>query len=296
MRDDFRGITALVTGASKGLGRAYALELARRGARVILLARSEGDLRELAAQIREHHGRPAADAAAGDPAGRDAGAVVERLAAPDAEVIVGDLAAPDGPERILRELRDRGLTVDLLLNNAGMGSAGPFLGRPLEPQLLSVGLNVSGLLALTHAIGNELVARGTGGIINVSSTAAFQPMPYQASYAATKAFVLSFTEALAEELRGTGVHVMAAHPGAIATGFFDGTTATIDPRAADTPARIAANTLDDYARRRAVSYPGRALNRALTWPARLLPRTAVVRVAGRFNRWLRMHEVVDLPQ
>jgi short-subunit dehydrogenase len=270
MRDGYRGVTALVTGASKGLGREYALELVRRGARVVLLARSEKDLRRLAAEIRERHGGP------------------------DAEVVIGDLTAPDGPEQILRELRDRGLTVDLLINNAGAGDAGPFLDRPLEPQLRSVALNVGGLLALTHAIGGELVARGSGGIINVSSTAAFQPMPYQASYAATKAFVLSFTEALAEELRGTGVHVMAAHPGAIATGFFDGISATIDPRAADTPATIAARTLDHYARRRAVSYPGRALYRVQTWLARLLPRTAVARMAGGFNRRQRMHEVVDL--
>ncbi|APU15399.1 MULTISPECIES: SDR family NAD(P)-dependent oxidoreductase [Actinoalloteichus] len=270
MRDDYRGVTALVTGASKGLGREYALELARRGARVILLARSDADLREVAAQIRERHGGP------------------------EAEVIVGDLAVPDGPERILQELRDRGLTVDLLLNNAGAGSVGPFLTRPLEPQLRSVGLNISGLLTLTHAIGAELVARGSGGIINVSSTAAFQPMPYQAGYAATKAFVLSFTEALAEELRGTGVHIMAAHPGAIATGFFDGTSAEIDPRAADSPAPLAAQTLDDYTRRRAVSYPGRKVNRVMTWLARLLPRTVVARIAGGFNRRLRLHEVVDV--
>ncbi|GAA0623147.1 SDR family NAD(P)-dependent oxidoreductase [Kutzneria viridogrisea] len=270
MRDGYRGVTALVTGASKGLGRAYALELARRGARVILLARSAGDLKRLAAQIREQHGGP------------------------DVEVIAADLAAADGPERILRELHDRGLTIDLLLNNAGAGSAGPFLDRPLEPQLSSVGLNVNGLLALTHAIGAELVARGRGGIINVSSTAAFQPMPYQASYAATKAFVLSFTEALAEELRGTGVHVMAAHPGAIATGFFEGTSATINPAIADAPATVAARTLDDYARRRAVSYPGRGVTRAMTWPARLLPRTVVARATGALNRRLGLHEVVDL--
>lgn len=272
MKEDYRDVTALVTGASKGLGRAYALELARRGARVILLARSEGDLLKLAAELREQHGGP------------------------EAEVITGDLADPKGPERILRELHDRGLTVDLLLNNAGAGSVGPFLGRPIEPQLRSVGLNVSGLLALTHAIGAELVARGSGGIINVSSTAAFQPMPYQASYAGTKAFVLSFTEALAEELRGTGVHVMAAHPGAIATGFFDGTSATIDAKAADTPATVAADTLDDYARRRSVSYPGRAVNRALTWPARVLPRAFAARLAGGFNRRLRLHETVDVGQ
>jgi short-subunit dehydrogenase len=268
--DDYRGVTALVTGASKGLGRAYALGLARRGARPILLARSEQDLRQLATEIREL-----------------------RLG-PEPEVITGDLTAPDGPERILRELRERGLTVDLLLNNAGAGSAGPFLRRPLGPQLSTIGLNVSGLLALTHAIGADMVARGSGGIINVSSTAAFQPMPYQATYAATKAFVLSFTEALAEELRGTGVRVMAAHPGAIATGFFDGTTATMDPRVADTPDYVAARTLDDYTRRRAVSYPGRPMTRALTWIARPLPRTAVVRLAGMLNRRLRFDEVVDV--
>lgn len=270
MGDDFRGVTALVTGASKGLGRAYALELARRGARVVLLARNEAPLREVAAQIRERHGGP------------------------DPEVITADLSAPDGPGRVTAELRDRGLSVGLLVNNAGAGSAGPFLERPLEPQLRSVGLNVNGLLALTHAIGTEMADRGTGGIINVSSTAAFQPLPYQAGYAATKAFVLSFTEALAEELRGSGVHVMAAHPGAIATGFFDGTTAEINATAADAPETVAARSLDDYARRRPVSYPGWFLNRMMTWPARVLPRTAVARLAGAFNRWQRFHETTDL--
>ncbi|MGW9349553.1 SDR family NAD(P)-dependent oxidoreductase [Nocardiopsis flavescens] len=268
--DDFRGVTALVTGASRGLGRAYALELARRGARVVLLARSEAPLRELAAQIRERHGGP------------------------DAEVVTADLSAPGGPDLVLAELRERGLTVGLLVNNAGAGSVGPFLDRPLEPQLRSVGLNVGGLLALTHALGTEMAARGSGGIINVSSTAAFQPLPYQASYAATKAFVLSFSEALAEELRGSGVHVMAAHPGAIATGFFDGTTARINETAADAPETVAVRTLNDYARRRTASYPGWFLNRVMTWPARLLPRASVMRLARTFNRWQRFHEVSDL--
>jgi len=270
MKDVYRGATALVTGASKGIGRAYAFELARRGARVILLARSESDLRQVAERIREQHNGP------------------------DAEVIAADLADPDGPGQVLRQLRERGLTVDLLLNNAAMGPVGPVLSRPLEPQLLSVDLNVRGLLALTHGVGNQMAERRSGGIINVSSTAAFQPMPYQATYAATKAFVLSFTEALAEELRGTGVRVMAAHPGAVSTGFFDGTSATIDPKAADTPATIAAGTLDDFARGRDVSYPGRAVNRAMTWIGRLLPRVAVARVAGAVNRRLRLHEVVDV--
>ncbi|MGZ3144422.1 SDR family NAD(P)-dependent oxidoreductase [Lentzea chajnantorensis] len=264
MRHEYRGVTALVTGASKGLGRALTLDLARRGARPVLLARSESGLRELAAEIG------------------------------GAEVITADLATPDGPRRVLAELRARDLTVDLLVNNAGAGSAGPFLDRPLEPQLLSLHLNVAGLVELTHAIGRDLVARGTGGIVNVSSTAGFQPLPYQATYAGTKAFVLSFTEALAEELRGTGVHVMAAHPGAIATGFFDGTTASINPRFADSPESVARRLLDDYARRRTASYPGRGLTRAITWVPRLLPRAAVAKAAGAMNRGLRLHEVVDV--
>ncbi|MFD9698560.1 SDR family NAD(P)-dependent oxidoreductase [Lentzea sp. NPDC059081] len=266
----YEGQTALVTGASKGIGRALAVELARRGARVVLLARSEEGLRGLAAEIRDQGG--------------------------SAEVVVGDLAAADGPDRVVRELRERGLAVDVLVNNAGAGSAGPFLTRPLDAQLSSVALNVDGLLALTHALGADLVARGSGGIINVSSTAGFQPMPYQATYAATKAFVLSFTEALAEELRGTGVHVMAAHPGPVATSFFDGTSATIHP-IADTPEAVAVRTLDDFARRRSTSYPGRVvtrtLNRTFAWVPRLLPRTVTARATGALNRRLGLHEVVD---
>ena len=269
MDNTYKGTTALVTGASRGLGKAFAAELAARGARVILVARSEADLQKAAAEIQ-------AQSPGADPV-----------------VIAGDLTAKDGPVLIRGKLQEQGLTVDLLLNNAGAGSPGPFLVRPLEPQLAAVRLNVDGVLALTHTVGTEMASRGAGGIINVSSTAAFQPMPFVASYSATKAFILSFTEALAEELRGTGVRVMAAHPGSMTTGFFDGTTATPDRRA-DTPAEVAARTLDDYARGRSVSYPGRNINRVRTWAARLLPRTVVARIAGGFNRRQGMHLVVDV--
>ncbi len=270
MGSDFHGVTALVTGASKGLGRALALELAGRGARVVLVARSEGQLRDLATEIRQRHGGQ------------------------DAEVIVGDLTAIDGPQQILRELNTRGVTVDLLVNNAGSGDAGAFLDRPLEPQARSIELNISGLLALTHAIGREQVARGSGGIINIASVAAFFPLPFQATYAASKAFVLSFSESLADELRDTGVHVMASHPGPIKTGFFDGTTATMQT-GADNPERIAARTLDDYTRRRSASYPGQARYRAMTWLGRVMPRVAVGRLTGAVNRRLGYDMVVDAP-
>ena len=265
---EYTGITALVTGASKGIGRAFAHELARRGAHVVPLARSAGALDALAAEIRAHH-----------PV--------------DVHPIAADLSTPDGPALTVRELAARGITIDLLRNNAGAGSVGPFLDRPYAPQRRNVDLNVHALMALTHALGGQMAARGNGGIINVSSTAAFQPMPYQAGYAATKAFVLSFTEALADELRDSGVRVMAAHPGAVATGFFDGTTAIINPRVTDSPDRVAAKTLDDFARGRLNSYPGRPLHRAQTVAARLLPRATTVRVTGALNRRLGHHTATD---
>ncbi|MFD4669559.1 SDR family NAD(P)-dependent oxidoreductase [Lentzea sp. NPDC058450] len=266
----FAGITALVTGASKGLGRAYARELARRGAHLVLVARTTTALEDLAAEVRAEYGVTA-------------------------EVIGADLADPAGPETLVRAVADRGLRIDLLVNNAGSGAAGRFLERPFGQSTRSVALNVGALMELTYLFGREMAARGAGGIINVGSTAAFQPMPYQASYAATKAFVLSFTEAVAEEQRGTGVRVMAAHPGATDTGFFDGTTATMDPRATDSPESVAVRTLDDFARGRVASYPGRPANRWATLVARVLPRRAVTGAVAALNRKLGLDAVTDLP-
>lgn len=263
----FTGSTALVTGASKGLGAAYAHELARRGVDLVLVARSAEALERLADRLRQVHG--------------------VRV-----EVIAADLADRDGPRHVDGELRSRGIDVDLLLNNAGAGSVGPFLDRPFDAQLASVDLNITGLVTLTHVLGGRTARRGRGGIINVSSTAAFQPMPYQAVYAATKAFVLSFSEALAEELAGTGVRVMAAHPGAVATGFFDGTTVTMTSFA-DSPEVVAARTLDDFEKGRHTSYPGRWVNRAQTWVARPLPRRRVAALTAWFNRKLGFDHVAD---
>ncbi|MEU3645754.1 SDR family oxidoreductase [Lentzea sp. NPDC034063] len=268
--DSLNGITALVTGASKGLGRAYAVELARRGANLVLVARSTTALETLAAEVRAAHGVTAA-------------------------VIGVDLADPSGPETVAKAVAGLGVQVDLLVNNAGSGSAGRFLERPFEQSTRSVALNVGALMELTYLFGREMAARGAGGIINVSSTAAFQPMPYQASYGATKAFVLSFTEAVAEELRGSGVRVMAAHPGATDTGFFDGTTATMDPRVTDSPESVAARTLDDYTRGRVASYPGRGVNRLTTLVSRVMPRRTVTNAVAALNRKLGLDVVTDVP-
>ncbi|MCP2265528.1 SDR family NAD(P)-dependent oxidoreductase [Promicromonospora thailandica] len=254
----YTAVTALITGASKGIGEAFALELAERGADLVLVARSLEPLEKLAGRIRADHG--------------------VRV-----DTIAADLGRPGGVDELTRTVDERGLRIDLLVNNAGMGTFGPFLGRPLGPNTVSVDLNVTALMALAHHFGAAMLERNAGGIINVASAAAFQPMPYQASYGASKAFVLSFTEALAEELRGTGVRVMAAHPGPVRTGFFDDTTATMNPRAVS-PQRIATNTLNDFARARPMSFPGGLTDRALATVSRFLPRSTVARLSGEYNR------------
>ena len=264
----YRGTTTLVTGASRGLGAAYATELARRGSDLVLVARSAPALDELATRIR---------------AGHDV-AVTTHAA---------DLTDRDQVAALLRDLDS--VPVDLLVNNAGMGPAGPFLDRPFAPAQTAVDLNVWALMALTHGLGTPMTARGHGGIINVASTAAFQPMPFQAGYAATKAFVLSFTEAVAEEVRGTGVHVMAAHPGGTDTAFFEGTSHTVNPRFLDSPEDVARRTLDDFARGRSSSYPGRRLNQVASWLPRFLPRTATTRITGKLNRTLGLDAVRAVP-
>ncbi|WP_225891303.1 SDR family NAD(P)-dependent oxidoreductase [Streptomyces dioscori] len=218
----YTGTTALVTGASKGIGASYAQQLASRGADLVLVARSASVLEALASQLRSAHN--------------------VRV-----EVVAADLLDRGAPQAVADTLTKRGIEVDLLINNAGMSAVGPFLTRPLGPNVDSVDLNITTLMGLVHSIGVGMLERGRGGIINISSVAGFQPMPFQASYGATKAFVLSFTEALAEELRDTDLRVMAVHPGPVKTGFFDGTTAGMNPKAV-TPERIAAKSLDDFTR------------------------------------------------
>ncbi len=257
-RLDYAGATALITGASKGIGEELARALAARGARLVLVARSATRLDEVAEQLRAR-------------------------GADRVDVIAADLFNRETARSVTEELDARGLTVDILFNNAGLGAVGPFLDRPLAHDLGSVDLNITAILGLTHELGGRMKQRGAGGIINVASAAAFQPMPYQASYGASKAYVLSFTEALAEELRGSGVRVMVAHPGPVKTGFFDSTTARIDPRAVS-PAQIATRILDDFVRGRSTSFPGRFSDRATALVPRLLPRAVIARVVGNLNR------------
>lgn len=182
---------ALVTGASSGIGAAFARALHARGDAVIAVARRLDRLQALQKELGE-----------------------ERLVP-----IACDLASPEGPRRLLDDVKTRGLTVSLLVNNAGVGFTGRFQEIPLERHLGTIDLDCRTLVELTHRVLPGMLERRYGTIVNVVSMSAFQPVPYMSVYAASKAFVLSFTEGLATELRGSGVRFQALCPGNIPTEF-----------------------------------------------------------------------------
>jgi short-subunit dehydrogenase len=188
--------TALITGASGGIGLELARRFAASGHDLVLVARSADRLAALAEQLRH-----------------DAGITVTPIPA--------DLAEPAAAEAIAAAIDGRGITLDALVNNAGVGLFGAFAEAPLHAQLAMIRLNVTSLVHLTGLLLPGMIARGRGRIVNVASTAGFQPGPLMAVYYATKAFVLSFSEALAEELAGSGVTVTTVCPGPTATGFQD---------------------------------------------------------------------------
>lgn len=190
----FAGNTVLVTGASSGIGESFARSLAVRGANLILTARSEDKLNLIAEELRVKH----------------------RISV---YVFPVDLVAPRAPQQLFEEIRASGLFVDVLVNNAGFGKWAHFLGESLDTYEEMLTLNMSALVKLTYLCLPDMLARGKGGVINVASTAAFQPAPYIAVYSATKAFVLSFTEALAGEYRERNIRIMALCPGYTDTNF-----------------------------------------------------------------------------
>lgn len=181
---------ALITGASSGIGRELAIVFAEQGHDLIVVARREKKLAALAKEI-------------------------ERAQGPDCvvHVLAADLAKAKGPARLLSEVRDLGLDVDVLVNNAGVAESGPFAALKRADAVTMVNLNVRALTELTLAFAAQMTKRGAGRILNVASIVAFQPVPSMAVYSASKAYVLSLTESISEELRGTGVTVSALCPG-----------------------------------------------------------------------------------
>jgi short-subunit dehydrogenase len=244
--------TVLVTGASSGIGWELAKCFAAEGCRLVLVARNEAALQTLAQELRQAHGV-------------------------EATVLPADLGLPETPGRIFAELQQAGVTVDVLVNNAGFGAHGNFAGLPLQRQLEMVQVNVTALMHLTGLFLPDMIERRRGGVLNVASTAAFQPGPGMAVYFATKAFVLSFGEALAEELAGLGLVVTTLCPGPTKTDF--GKVAHFRggdhlTRYGMSAAAVARYGHSAFRRGRVLAIPGLG-NRVLTLLVRALPRFAV---------------------
>ncbi len=249
--------TALITGASSGLGVEFARQLARERYSLVLTARREDRLKGVAEEAK-------------------------RLGAPDARVIASDLSSSNAARALHQKLVEENVAVDFLVNNAGFGTHGRFTNLPLERELEEIELNIASIVALTHLFLPAMVERRRGTIINVASTAAFQPVPFMATYAATKAFVLNFSEALAYEVRASGVTVTALCPGPTRTEF----QAVAGTQQAKMPssAYMDAATVVAQAIASAKSGAPVRINGALNWlmaqSTRLAPRALVVRIAA----------------
>jgi len=248
---------ALITGASSGIGEAFARRLAAQGTNLILVARSEANLNSLAAELSKKYDI-------------------------HAEVIPADLSNGDAAHSLHAEVTHRNLGVDLLINNAGFGSYSSFEKLPLERETQEIALNMTALVALTHLFLPEMLAKEAGAVINVASTAGFQPVPYMAVYGATKAFVLSFSEALWAECRPQGVRILALCPGATDTRFA-GVAGTNLPSKGATAESVADAALAALARGRSYFVPGGG-NYRLSLVSRFTPRAVTARIAERMMR------------
>jgi uncharacterized protein len=252
--------TVLVTGASSGIGLELARCFAAEGCRLVLVARKGIALESLAAELRKTH----------------------KI---QAQVFTADLAQPATPDRLLGHLQAAGIKVDVLVNNAGFGAQGKFAELPLDRQLDMLQVNVTAVTHLTRLLLPGMIERRRGGLLNVASTAAFQPGPGMAVYYATKAFVLSFTEALAEELAGTGLTVTACCPGPTATNFgaaAGGRFKLIAGKVAMSAESVARLGHRAFRRGRVVAITG-LRNQLPAFAVRLTPRSWVRKITKRLN-------------
>lgn len=244
----------LITGASSGIGAEFARQLAGRGASLILVARREERLDELARQLQETHGT-------------------------QTRVLAVDLTQPDAVDRITAAVSD--LEVDLLINNAGFGHYGAF--ADMDPARIHnlLTLNILSLTAMTRCFVGPMIARRRGGIINVASTAAFQPLPWMSLYAASKAFVLHFSEGLWAETKKKGVVVQALCPGFTKTEFFDqAKMPTTVPFGTTTVEYVVERSLQALERKKQFVIPGWK-NLLVAWSNRFVSRKTAAKIGGR---------------
>lgn len=252
----------LITGGSSGIGRELARLFAADGVPLVLVARGTAELARAAAELTRTH----------------------RV---DVTTIAADLSVPSEIERLVERIRAGGIEVAILVNNAGFGSGGPFARSGLADDLGMIAVNVSAVTHLTRLLLPAMLERGHGRILNVGSTAGFQPGPFMAVYYATKAYLLSFSEALAEELAGTGVTVTTLCPGPTDTGFAKRagilTTRLFRSATLMSPADVARAGHAGVLRGDRLVVPG-LVNKVVSQAGRVVPRRLLARVAAKLNR------------
>lgn len=256
--DNLTGRTALVTGASSGIGQQFAREIARRGGNLVLTARSRDRLTELAEELRRANGV-------------------------DAVVLVHDLSRPGSVDELVDELTAHRIVVDILVNNAGFGTHGDLVDTDAQRLDSMTALNVNAVVALTSRLLPGMVERGAGAIVNLASTAAFQAVPHMAVYGATKAFVLSFSRALWAETKDSGVAVLALSPGATDTEFFRvaGEDAAVGARRST--AQVVRTAMRALAQGRPSVVDGRR-NALVAWVSPRSPERVAIAIAERSVR------------
>ncbi len=251
---------ALITGASSGIGECFARALAARKKNVVLVARSQEKLQALAGELGRGHGITA-------------------------RPLVFDLSRPGAAQELVRALAEQGFEINLLVNNAGSGARGEFWKLSLDRQTEIVRLNVFAPLELTHLLLPAMIEKRRGAIINVSSTAGFQPVPYTATYAATKAFLTSFSLALEEEVRAYGVTVVTLCPGGTRTNFFQASQYGMRkfPGGLQPPEKVVEAALGKLDRGGGLVVPG-TLNKLGVVSQRIAPRGLVTKFAATIFR------------
>jgi short-subunit dehydrogenase len=250
----------LITGASSGIGEVFARRLAEKKHDLVLVARSKNKLHELCDELMLQH----------------------KITA---HYVALDLSKPGADAQVFAETEKHGMEIDWLINNAGFGSKGDFAELPLERELEMIDLNVRALTALTHRYLPQMRARKRGTIINTSSTISFQPLPFMSTYAATKAFVTSFSEGIAEENRPFGIHVMALCPGATETNFFAASSIK-DPfkvKGLQTAEQVVEAALKGVENKKTRVISG-TLNKIVAYAATVTPNSLITRVIGNSMR------------
>ena len=252
---------ALVTGASRGLGRCFARALGARGHDLVLVSRSEDKLETVASELRSAH----------------------KI---QVEIILFDLAQPGAGGRLADELVKRGLTIDLLVNNAGFGDQGRFLDLALDRQLQMIGLQNSTIVELTHRLLPDMIEQRSGGIINISSMAGFQPMPYVSVYSATKAFLTTFSLALEAEVANSGVSVVTVCPGRLAVApedAADNKERKKFPGGEQSHEDVVDEVLRALERGGGLVIPG-AVNKFAAFAERFVPRSKIARLITKISK------------